>query len=272
MSQIDEGELRRLLGAVDPVGSDASAARAVTEARGRLRRRRLALGLVAILVGLAVLVTTLVVVHRSRDDQTRLESLSTPSATAPSPLPAVGAEQLPTASDLAPMGTYSLPLGQPVDHPDGLWGGSPTLCQPHPQLGQESLRVREFKDARVTAAVLGFSSPQDATAARQRILGWYRDCGRHAGTVDEWTGKTLPVQQPAFQPVVAVVANPSWKAEGENAQARHEESVIVQVGNRLTWLSQVGGEEQNCGLTPSDTVGACGAFASAQAVATRLSR
>lgn len=46
--------------------------------------------------------------------------------------------------------------------------------------------------------------------------------------------------------------------------------MVVQTGNRIAWVAQAQGEEQNCGLKPSTEIVACGAFASAQAIADRL--
>lgn len=82
-------------------------------------------------------------------------------------------------------------------------------------------------------------------------------------------GALVAVKPRGVEPVVAVAANPYWEPS-ETAQGRHEEAVVVQAGNRIAWVAQAHGEEQNCGLEASTEIGACGPFASAQAIADRL--
>lgn len=266
MSPIDEDELRRLLRSVEPLDTTDVAAVAMQQA-GSQRRRRGLTALLALVLSLALLAGALVAVRALRE--ARPEDRDPLGSPTPHPLPAVTTAQLPTEKDLAPINTFNFPLRPQVDLPAGTWAGSPTLCQPHPDLRESSLQVREFTDARVTAAVLGFQDVAQATAARQKILGWYRNCAPHEGKVDEWTGARLAVKPRGVEPVVAVAANPYWEPS-ETAQGRHEEAVVVQAGNRIAWVAQAHGEEQNCGLEASTEIGACGPFASAQAIADRL--
>lgn len=178
----------------------------------------------------------------------------------------VGVGQLPVASDLRDMGTANRPLGSATDHPAGRWDGvTMSHCRATPQLGQASLRVREYPGAQVVVAVMSFPDRAAASRARATVVEWYRTCPGSTAP-DPWTGHRLP----AGAGVTAVALNAAWGSDGPTAG--HEEGAVVQVDSRLAWVTQQHGAEQNCSLEPSDVVGQCGAFASVDAVAARLAR
>ncbi|GAA1396599.1 hypothetical protein [Luteococcus peritonei] len=275
MSPLDEQELRSLLQRVEPVETDELAQRVVAAATRRRRRRRTAAGATA-----AVMLVAGVVTGRAIQQQVpspEPATLATPSHATPSPLGPVSTAQLPTAAELAPLATPRLPLGTAVDHPSGQWGADQvSLCRARPELDTSSLQVREYPGAELLVAAVGFDNPAQATAARDQIVRWYSMCAGTSPTPrpGAWLGERLPTPAGLPQPAGATVVEAS-QGPLPNGTVRHELGVVVQSGNRLTWLVQrVEGQEGFlCALRADDEVtGQCGQFAVVPDLARRLAR
>lgn len=273
MSPIDEQELRSLLQDVDPVDTGDAAQQAISRGTRRRHRRRAAAAVTAGVVAVAGIGVGSSVRHRQLEPEPATRA--TPARPTPSPLAAVGPGQLPTVQDLTPIATPQLPLATPQDHPAGRWGSEQvSICQPRPVLGQSSLRVREFRQANLLVAVAGFDTAEQASAARSDILGWYRGCGStgEQTTAGDWVGERLPVPAGLVGPAGATVVE-AYQGPLPQGMMRHELGVVVQAGNRLTWLVQraEGQEGWNCSIRPDDeAVGQCGQFVVVPALARRL--
>ncbi|MEL4504913.1 hypothetical protein AAEX63_08770 [Luteococcus sp. H138] len=207
---------------------------------------------------------------------------ATPGQAAPrsQELPRPTARNLATAPDLSPVPRPGRPVGKATTRKATRLPARFSLCQQPTRLGQRSIWVRDFKQISTTQVVLDFRTTKLARAARDSILDSYRDCVTDTdtnSTVGAVSGR-LPLRRATVRAAKGATVN----AIAADASRRHvgkrsldfEDATVVQVGNRLTWLVvRSRGEDHNCAtLRGEETVGQCGAYATADALAVRLAR
>ncbi|GAB2474310.1 hypothetical protein GCM10027030_05810 [Luteococcus sediminum] len=203
-----------------------------------------------------------------------------PAAARPTTLPQPTTANLATAADLAPVARQDQPVGPATTRRATALPEDFSLCDEPKALGQRTLLVRDFARIDSSQVVLGFGTARQASAARARILEAYRNCVIDAdtnSTIGSVDG-TLPLERSAVKrlraaPVRATAASASMRYT-EREWGAFEDAAVVQTGNRLTWLVvHTEGQDNNCSLLADDeTIGQCGAFASADALARRLAR